>query len=242
MSKILFNTIDNYLVNKLMDDINSLNRWFYSQYIIDIIVDSRMDGDVKYILLNDILDIYIIMLESEFRYMDCIDQYRYYNISDFSNRSMMNMINLGITLNKHIDYTYDIIESIDITDYLNQEYSDSFRIEEYPNLKDTERIEKFKNIILLLNKFKNFIYDMFIDEKLYLYKKSLENSNIIYHNIFEKLLKRYLKQLRYIKLEKIKIKYGDHINIDCSISQIIKRVNNHISEYMRENNINIYSK
>ena len=224
-----------YSVYNLLEATDKMANDFYDKNIERIMINNQFNTSNKYEFATDIMNIYTSILKYVLKYHDIILRYRYMHDSnsDFLKKTEK-MLSYQNSISGYFYNQILVIKSVNI-----RYNSQALENKSYPDSKDEERIQIFKYVLKTLDNFKTSQLELFNKEKV----KYLEKfGDIEYENIFNKLLDRYIIRLRYIKWEKIRIKFGNYIDINYYIQNSIKNIDNYISECAEKDiNYNIFN-
>ena len=219
-SKELYSSIYSN-VYKLLYDLHKLANNFFNS-TIQIMIGNQFTPIKKYELSICILDIYLNIMKGILRYNNIIIRYdfKYHYSSD-----------LLIKIEKMVYYNNNIsryfYNQINIIKSFNFENGIQNNLQELKiNIKD-----EYNDILNKIKYFKISQYKIF-DHKTF--TRIGYFMDIKYDDIFEKLLDRYIKRLKYIELEIIKIYYSEYINIDHLSYDTIQNIESYISKCNKE--------
>ena len=242
MSKEKCNILS-YSNNLLEKKTSKLGYDFYNNNLRKVMNDDRFDGNKKYIIAKDILNIYVNIIKDILRYKDRIlILHQSILMYDDYSKVMIDMIDLNKSLINYINNKKSYLKSFNINRYVFKKISKISHIKKYPDADDQKQVEMFGDLLEDLYEFRSSQLDLFDSDKYYLYHKSLKNSDIIYHDVFENIIDRYIKRLYYIELEIIKIKYANRININNSLYYAKNDIYEYILKCQKNDNISLISK
>ena len=229
----------NIIYNNNIELINISTKIAYNFCINNIqkvINDDRFNGNKKYHIICDILSIYMDIYKDILRYNDriLISQYKFKSDSTCSDL-LQDSLDISKSLLKYIEYKRLDLKSFIIDGYISDEISTDI-IEYHTKEKNDKEKKLSKYLFKYLDDFKNYECQLFNIDKFHFYSKSLKDPTFIYDKAFEDVLERYVERVKYAELEKIKIKYGNNININHSLRYIENDIYNYVAECRKTRN------
>ena len=217
-------------VNLLIKTINRVDYIFYYANIKYLITNNQINLNIKYQILINIIDIHHDIIKGMLKHDNTVSRYKYrYRYDTDFLKKIKKMMKFQDTI---FNYLYKKIETV--LQFNIKNYAQFFQVSEIKSNNNEQSSSMSENLLKDLNDFKISQFNFFVNKK----KDGLDIfDDFEYEDIFEKLLDRYLKRLKYVELEIIKIIYGNHIGIYYPLSEAIKNFNNYISECKREDNI-----